>query len=183
MVLKRIQCARRELLWEHSAFFTGEGCGFDCGSRGSRQSSLPVQSCFWEASPGYQNSFLQERSNSQRAEWILLFREERSSKKHLKKRPTPLSACPAHSITPQGHSPPLTHTSHNWWHLPAVPRSSPVLCSKPGHTPCSIPGVLGAGSSSSSGVRTAGVNISVLHVLVVGQDFHKTPRLHPWVYT
>lgn len=29
---------------------------------------LPAQSCFWEASPGYQNSFLYERSNSQQAE-------------------------------------------------------------------------------------------------------------------
>lgn len=47
MVPKRIECAGKELLWEHSAFPTGKGCGFE-----SPQSSLPVQR---EASPGYLN--------------------------------------------------------------------------------------------------------------------------------
>ena len=33
------------------------------------------------------------------------------------------------------------------------------------------------------GVRTAGVHVSVLHVLVIGQNSHETSRLHSWVYT
>lgn len=32
-------------------------------------------------------------------------------------------------------------------------------------------------------VRTAGVHISVLHVLVIGKNFHETSRLHARVYT
>lgn len=165
MVLKGIQCAGREFLWEHSAFFTGKGCGFHCESR---QSSLPVQSCFWEASPRYLNSFLKKKKQ------FPMSRVSAPQKRDQHTSEPALLTLPPCS-TPNTQQP-------RWWHLPAVPRAPPVLCSKPGHTPCSIPGVLGAGSSSS-GVRTAGVNISVLHVLVVGQDFHKTPRLHPWVYT
>lgn len=198
MVLKRIHCAEKESVWEASAFFTGKGCGSECSSSGSRKSFLQSRAylnLLFGALTRVSEYFLLKEEQFSKSR-VLPYGEQRRSFLHpfrtifyLKalQKETNIPHCLPHSHCHSKGSEYSTSSQQKELanqHPPHCPKVHPkIICLKQRHTPCSILCVLSAGSINQQEVRTAGVNISVLHVLVVGKDFHKTPRLHSWVYT